>query len=628
MSWRSIDFRGLSDLNQKIVDQLEQYLHQKETRLAHHILNSVQPASLEPFLPSLPLGGGHVKLSEAVEGFSKKVRVYVQQGGASPLSQDSVERVVKELNEALWEFTEVLEGCVVELFQQIKQVSVERWHLSISRAVHAIKDMLMHYIEDVAWAIRRLEKPLRDYASCCRQKSGFFRKWSTYWRSYVDPTLIKNLHQSEIFLKQQYEAFDKRYLDYMHISVKVEDALQKMKSYPVLALLDVPEQNLYVDVFRLLKALEMNRQPKGTLAQETTRSLKHLASIDSVVRVLRLYFRGLKDAFFNSSLELKGLDKDPVVFKETVEKLKAKVRDYQCELRQLIGTMGHYRTFLLKTDPNPYVRSRWGFSEWVVGPEPAKAKKLLNLIYSAEELSGGYTRFLSSLDRDLITQEQHESQVRQEIEKLLHEMGQPLISRFMMRSRAERLLDRLRECDEIGSAHFDTIDYVEEVLSKAMREDWKYHVLHEFPSFHELYRQHQGLSDYIEDPAHAFRMDRFRLLFDQIEKWISKEDRDAHIHEIELDVNDMKTYLQDFLATVQRAVKEKASDPFLDETIAKFKQELLEYRYLFGQFFFILLAKDENGQLRNPFLFVDQYFESIESLLFDLKTLWEGKRSV
>ncbi len=625
MSWRSIDFRGLSDLDQKIVDQLEQYLHQKETRLAHQILNSIQPTVLETFSPLLPFGGGHLKLSEAVEGFTKKVRLLVQ-GGINDIPKDNGERVVKELNEALWEFTEVLEGSVVELFQQIKQVSVDRWHLSISRAVHAIKNMLIHYIEDVMWAIRRLEKPLRDYCARFQPKGGMLQRLGSYWRSYVDPTLLKNLNQSEAFLKQQYEAFDKRYLDYMHISVKVEDALQKMKNYPILALLDVPEQNLYVDVFRLLKALEINRQPKGTLAQETIRSLKHLASIDSVVKVLRIYYRELKDAFFNSSLELKGLDKDPAVFKESLEKLKAKVRDYHYELQQLISTMGHYRTFLLKTDPNPYVRTRWGFSEWVVGPEPVKAKKVLNLIYSGEELSGGYARFFKSLDRDLITQQRHEDQAHQEIEKLLHEMGQPLISRFMMRNRAERLLEQLRECDEMGSARFDTIYYVEEVLSKAMREDWKYHVLHEFPAFHELYRQHQGLSDYIEDPAHAFRMDRFRLLFDQIEEWISKGDIYAHVHEIELDVNDMKTYLQDFLATVQRAVKEKSSDPFLDETIYKFKQELLEYRYLFGQFFFVLLAKDGNGQLRNQFLFVDQYFESIENLLFDLKATWEGKR--
>jgi hypothetical protein len=134
------------------------------------------------------------------------------------------------------------------------------------------------------------------------------------------------------------------------------------------------------------------------------------------------------------------------------------------------------------------------------------------------------------------------------------------------------------------------------------------------------------LSEYFEDPTHAFRLERFRLLFDQIENWVEKGDVYSHVHEIELDMNDMKTYLQDFLATVQRAARDKSHDPFLDETIHKLRQQLLEYRYLFGQFFFLIMSKSLDGvQLRNQFLFVDQYFESVEILLNDLKASWEGK---
>ena len=93
--------------------------------------------------------------------------------------------------------------------------------------------------------------------------------------------------------------------------------------------------------------------------------------------------------------------------------------------------------------------------------------------------------------------------------------------------------------------------------------------------------------------------------------------------EIELDMNDMKTYLQDFLASVQRAEKERAHNPFIDETVDKFKVQLLEYRYLFGQFFYLLMNKNsESQQLRNQFLFVDQYFETIENHLSHLAPSW------
>ncbi|WP_068468321.1 hypothetical protein [Candidatus Protochlamydia phocaeensis] len=624
MSWRPIDFQSLIDLDRKIIDQLEQYLQQKETRLAHQILNMIQPLPSESFAPLLPFAGGQLKLSEAVEGFSKQVRQFIK-GGINQMPNDGGQRIVQEMNAALWEFTEVLESCAVELFQQVRLVSVDKWHLSISNVVHAVKDMLIHRIEDLIWAIRRLEKPLKDYCQKCQKKAGLWKRWMSIWRRFLDPGLLRNLEQSEKFLKRQYAIFNQIYSQYMHLSVKVEDYLQKMKNFPVFALLDIPEQNLYVDIFRLLKMLELNRQPKGQLAQETIRSLKQLASVDNAIKIFRIYYRELKDAFFNSSLELKSLDSDSELREGGVQKLKGKVVEYQHELQQLIKTMGHYRSFMLKTDANPYIRSRWGFTEWIVGPEPAKAKRLLNLIYSAEELNLGYGGFLDSLNRGLDEQQRRENAAHHELERLLHEMGQPLISRAMMRSRAERLLTLIKECDEVGSPKMETIQYVENVLAKAMREDWKYHVLHEFPAFHEIYRTHQGLSEYFEDPAHAFRLERFRLLFDQIEDWVRRGDVYAHVHEIELDINDMKTYLQDFLATVQRAAKERSSDPFLDESIHRFRQQLLEYRYLFGQFFRLILAKD-GQQLRSQFLFVDQYFETVENLLQDLKSSWEGKR--
>jgi hypothetical protein len=626
MSWRPIDFQGMIDLDWKVVEQLEQFLQEKETRLAHQILTIVHPQSTESFAPVLP-SGSSLKLSEAVEGVSKKIRSLAKshENSQKPIDQDK--RIMEEVNAALWDYTEVLEGCVVELFQQARQVPIDRWHFSIAHVVQAVKEMLTHRIEDLIWAIRRLEHPLREYEQKLQTGSKKWFDWLPFRVSYLDPKLLENLQRTEKFLHMQNEAFNQRYKEYMFLSTKVEEYLEKMKNFPILAILDVPEQNLYIDIFRLLKMLEINRHTKKEIAAEMTRSLKHLSSIDQVTQVLRHYSHELKDALFNSSLEWKSLNQEGENFKEVQQKLQGKVNDYQQELRQLMQTMSRYRTFILKNDPNPYIRARWGFSEWIVGPEPAKAKKLMNMIYSAEERESFFTQFSQSLARDPLTQQRLEYQAHQEIEKILHEMGQPLISHSMMRNRVERLLEGLKACDELGSPHMSTIYYIEDVLSKAMREDWKYHVLHEFSLFHQIYRLHKGLVERFEDPVHAFRLDRFQLLFDQIEQWVEKEEIYGHVHEIELDINDMKTYLQDFLASVQRATKEKSQDPFLDDTIHKFRQQLLEYRYLFGQFFLDMRAKSQDGlRLRHQFLFVDQYFESVESLLNELRASWEGKR--
>lgn len=620
MSWQPIDFQGIIDLNLKVVERLEQFLQEKEDRLAHQILNIIPLSSTPSLVPSLLASEVPIKLSEAVEGLSKRARLAAKSEIGDQQGEMRPEKVVKEVNAIFWEFTEVLEGCVLELFQQIRQVPIDRWHLSLSSVVQSIKNVLIHYIDDLIWVIRRLEKPLKEYCQKLHvQGQKSWLNWFSFGESYLDPKLLRNLQQTEKFLKDQYDDFQQSYKEFMRLSAQVEDHLEKMKTYPVLALLDLPDQNSYIDTFRLLKTIELNPHTKKEVAKDTVRALKRLSSTEKVIHVLRIYYRELKDAFFKSSLEWKSLNQESENFKNDRERLQGKGQEYQLELKELMHTMSSYRTFILKNDSNPYVRSRWGFSEWIVGPEPAKAKKLTNMIYSAQELDEFFSRFNGSLARDPLTQQEIESNAHQEIDKLLHEMGQPLISRSMMRNRAEQLLEELRQCDEIGSPHLSTVYYVEDVLCKVMRLDWKYHVLHELPLFHQIYHLHQGLSEYFDDPTHAYRLERFRLLFDQIKGWVEKEGIYSHVHEIDLDMNDMKTYLQDFLALVQCTVREKSQDPFLDETAHKLRHQLLEYRYLFGQFFLSIMSKSFDGmQFRNQFLFVDQYFESIENLLNEI----------
>lgn len=624
MGLQVIDFRGIVDLDRHIVDQLENYLKEKEILISQQIIN-VFPASFDSSARTLPEGNPY-KLSDAVEIFTRKVRMIIQKKIKDD-SNNISEKVTKNLNTFFWEYTEALEGCVTELFQQVRQVNIDKWHLSISEVVHIIQDILMHRIDDLMWAIKRMEQPLKELCQAYpNQNTPFWKRWL---QSYFDPDLLKNLEQSKKFLGTQYEEFNERYHEFKRLSLDVENSLDKMKTFPVLALMDIPDQNLYIDVYRILKLIEINPNSKGVLAEESIRSLKYLASLDSILNVFRHYYRELKDSLFKSSLEFKSLykERDSSYYEESMKKLKVKTEDYEKEVRQLISTIGSYRTFILKNDPNPYVGTKLGFTERIVGPEPASTTKLLNLAYLVEELNGNYSHFLEALERNEEIQKQRELKAKQEIDKLLHEMGQPLISHTMMRNRSERLLEEIKACDELGSPNAKMIDYVEEVLSKGMREDWKYHVLHEFPLFHEIFRLHQGMNRRFDDPAHAFRNERFHLFFDQIEGWVKKGDLFTHIHEIELDINDMKTYLQDFLAAVQRSIKDKSMDPFLDETIQKYRQQLIEYRYIFGQFFSTLMVNSKDGQqLRMQFLFVDQYFETIENLLHEMKVTWEGKK--
>ena len=481
-----------------------------------------------------------------------------------------------------------------------------------------IKNILLYHIDDLIWTLRRLEKPLKEYlnlfhVASSRKKN--WREWFSFREVILDPHLLRNLKKTEKFIGIEYESFLRCYEEYLCLSTQVDGYLQKMKSYPILGSLDLPDQNYYINALRLLKIFDLYSRSKKEGAMKSLEALKSLTSVDHLISIFNTYFRALKKQFIKASLEWKLLNYGESDFQEHLPRLKEKIEEYQQELQTLIQTMSDYRSFLLRSDTNPYVSSRWGFSEWIVGPEPAKAKKLVKMIYSANELNEAFHRFITSFTLSIEEQKKIFEKARQSINGLLHEMGQPLISRSMMHHRGERLLEQLKLCDEVGSPRMSMIDYVEEVLLKAMRQDWKYHVLHEFPLFHDLYGTHLELAKCFDDSIHNSRLKRFHDLCNQIKGWVEKKDVYSHTHEIHLDMNDMKVDLQDFLVTVQRVVKEKILDRSFDETIHPLKRQLLEYRYFFGGFFHFLMSKSADGiQLRNQFLFVDQYLESVEIL--------------
>jgi anaerobic ribonucleoside-triphosphate reductase len=53
---------------------------------------------------------------------------------------------------------------------------------------------------------------------------------------------------------------------------------------------------------------------------------------------------------------------------------------------------------------------------------------MIELAYQAEELIMLFNEFIASLRKDSFSQKESENKAHQEIEKLLHKMGKPLIS--------------------------------------------------------------------------------------------------------------------------------------------------------------------------------------------------------
>ena len=72
-----------------------------------------------------------------------------------------LEVAVEEINTAFWNYIEILEAPITELFQQIDQIGFEQWTIDLSDAATHIKDELTHRLDDVIWGMRRLKRLAR-----------------------------------------------------------------------------------------------------------------------------------------------------------------------------------------------------------------------------------------------------------------------------------------------------------------------------------------------------------------------------------------------------------------------------------------------------------------------------------
>lgn len=622
MNWQPIDFQGIISLDSPVINLLHQYLDEQESLLARAILESI-PSKLQPAILSYNPNTS-IKLPDAIESFSKKCSLNHDE--IKTLSPDTDwQPTVNKINKAYWQYTEILEGCVTELFQQLDHIGLEHWHSRLSEVISTIKELLSHKIEDLIWNIKRLEAQLWKFRLALYPTYNYKRyyaKISFLWSSLLDKKLTRNLNQTQSFLRMQYARFVKRYGNYLKLQEQVEKSLEKFDTYPVIAQLDRESQRLLKKLYQLLKLWEMNQSSKAVPSRELILALRHALSIEKAISLFIDYHAGLKTLLFSYSSSLKKQGEQFFEEEQSKETMEVALSHTHAEIHSLGTTISHYRDFLLRSDPDPYVRSRLGFSEWIVGPEPAQTKPLLELGYDVDHLDELCKHLEVALKRDPKAKGQISfEEVDPEISKMLHEMSQPLATRRMMRNRAENIIEMLEKLDEWGSFSYGIVDYVGIILSKLIRIDWKYHVSFEFNSFHQLYNIHNGLVEHVDDRSHVNRMQKFTKLLQRVQDWVSKHRTQRHFHDIELDMNDIKVYLQDFFAHAQRLSADSLTPrEQRDKLIKDISQQLLEYRYLFGNFFYQLRQNENEGQLvRNQFLFVDQYFESIEVKLQEMR---------
>lgn len=613
---KPIKIQTIVDISPSLAEQIDSYLTEKETDLAKEIVRLIPMVEGDAEKPELQTPeGNRVRLSDAVEVVAKKIRA-AHDPRAVPLTGQGWLSEIRRMNQAFWEYIEVLEGGVTELFLLIGRAGLERWTSQMFDGVHAIKEVLIHRIEDATWAVRRLENHLKDYRTLCetkKQKSAFWKKWVIWWQPVLDPALLIHLGKSDKFLKSQFKLFADHYHAYRKMWDEVFERSQKLRSFHILSSLEESDQRLFADLVRHIRLWETNHWQKTFPQEEAVHALKRRVRPEQAAHFFTRYKEALREAFFRKSRELKKNRKSQKHRKEIQDQLII----YRKEVRALINTAGKYREFLLRTDPDPYVRSRWGFTEWIVGPEPLFTQKFIHIVYEGKDLKELLDSFIKSLSEPAKPfSEFADSDLALEIDTTLHEMSQPLNTEEIMEKRGFALMEALEESQEMGSSEDKMVDFVSEVLLRAMRADVKYHVLQKNPLFVKLYHLHQGIVGDLEDESYRLWKEKLKKTLHAVEEAFQKADRHMGPEDIEALRNDLRADLQDFLGSMQRKTDEKLGK----QQRQLLKQQLLEVRFLCSQFLSFLGEKTMEGQpAKRLFLFIDSYLDSAETVFEDTK---------
>lgn len=588
MYWEKIDAQEpeQTELNAQVVEELRGELREQEQRLVAGFRNLGETA--------------HV---QTLDMFSKG------EGAEWRWSLDAGKR--KKGEALLWNEVDLLEGASSELFARLDRIPLFHWSDSLFRVVRELVSLLAERFGLLLNLVEAADTEQRRQTSFERLLSCFSAK------QRLDPKLSVHLREGKERLVAQSAQYETVRSEYLLLAERADQEMEQLRAFRVLPDLDTNDQNGYVNLARLLRILELylSKVPKeeGIFVEKMKQALHEVSHMQRAIQIFENYFFALQKAFFQLSRAWKysgGEQKEGLL-----ERLRADRKELLCFNETLLRE----RKFILASFPDPYVGACLGFTDWTVAAEPVLAKRVLRLIYFAQD----WDDLLRGLEVKMEAGMQRSSVEEDGVKNALREMSRPLLSKHHRRQAAEGYVNALDQLDEIGSGELATVRFMGEALRKGMRLDRVDQNLHLFPRFHRIFALHQGLVERFEDPSHQVRMEHFRALQERLSGAIQKGDIYTHEHEIELDLAEMKRFLQDFLAAIQRAHKEKETDLFLVDTVSKYQNQLMDYQYLFGSFFHQLLQKGGEHDVWRPyFAFVDRYLEAAERLL---SQMGEGK---
>lgn len=601
MSSQSADFLGISLADEKHGDKLDKFLVSHEEHIAQAIVESVFRYSGNKQKYDI----GSINFQTALE----KIKFFFEQRNEISDAK-SWHSLIKDTNEILWEQVELLEGFVNELFHQLSCTNILKWQDSLNQVVDNFEKILSIHLSKTQNFIDDLKLLFIQYS---RDNEKSVQRWVKSWlgrqNEAIDEELISNIEYSETVLLLHTQQFREHYLQVEKIKNEVQRESERLKKFDMLASLGTSDSELFESTYRFLKIWEGTPAFQKNSHDALIRAFRQF-SRDKILLTLQRYAAVLELALYDKSRTLKTSPKPLFEDLQGRSFMLDVVKGFKTEAETLHSTADKLKSFISQHNPERMNK----------GESSKYAEKLEEIVQAAEALNGYYSQLIKALE---IGPHQDENERLEKIDfhisRKLHTIAQPLLSTNHFKSHVDKILTRLEQVDELGGYGRETVDYVRHVLGRLLRADWKEHLVTALPHFLRLYKLHQGIVGPSIDQAHERRWNKLNELLERLQIKLFQNEA-IPSNEIEYDINDIKGYLQDFLATLQRSLKDESIGPrrirkYIEEGI----QQLLEYRYLFGRFFASLKSQPEGQYFRQEFLFVDQYFEAIESKIYEFR---------
>lgn len=590
----------------ELFDDLKRYLDDKKEALKQTLFIALEAEAEGPRLTRPDQKS--MTLKEAVKYFDEEVGLIDPEA----LSRINFEAIGERFSELLKSLSEILEGMCKELFEQLKHSPVDRWNTDFCENVQSAKELIHENCKELLAFNHTLEKSLKNLylKALNRKKYSFFKKIRVNIHPIIEPDILKSLKESDKLLTKEFKQFVDNQKFINQNLTKIEGLTYKFQGYQAFSEIDIDRRNIFVRVWRLLSLYNIARTKHRDSLKFIESSIKTLFPPGKANLLFRDYLTEIKKITYNLAKVYRG-KRDATA--------QAVLITLRSETETLSTTIQKYRDFLIKTDPNPYVRSR--FSEWIVGPEPRRTKELSQLVHQCHRLDESQRDLFDSQEGE-DTRDIHMTLSQfSELEKILHDMGQPLTSRAVMAKKGAEFTHHLKRINEVTAPLPETSLIVQDLLIKILKLDSKYLTLQENPEFIELVNTHQGIFGISRSLPHLKRIKLYKKVLEHLRSWSKKHELSLHAHDAEVEVHDLQEAMQEFYHSLPlRDPGEPHQKALFKSIVIDLKRQLLEERLLFSRFFYQMKELEHESRIvRAELHFVDPYLEAIENRLNDLR---------